>query len=230
MRRTHRSVRGGGFTLIETLVVVLIISILAVISMPALTQAFLRSKLRTTARQTAALMMLSKMEAVRRNANTEVCYDAGTNMLYAFVDQAPLAAGTCPVPITAPDLQIGIQEIPQNIALQGPGDGAPNGPAAIQGFDEAPCAAANRQPGVVFRPDGSTPCAGALRFMIVNQSLGEEDNSFLEVRVSPTATGRVHIQKYFRPGQSLGPCSTDFPQVGGCWWEFNEAGNKWIWP
>lgn len=229
MRRIHGSVRQRGFTLIETLVVVVIISILAVISMPALTQAFLRSKLRTTVRQTAALMMISKMEAVRRNAATEVCYDAVTNSLYAFVDQPPLALATCPVPITAPDLQIGFQAMPTNLALQGPGDGVPNGAAAIQGFDEAPCAAADRHLGVVFRPDGSTPCAGALRFTIVNQSVGEEDNSFLEVRVSPTATGRVQIQKFF-PGQAPANCSSDDPKVGGCWWEFNEANNKWVWP
>ena len=232
MQRIHRSVRERGFTLIEALVVVVIISIIGVISVPAMIQAYSRAKLRATARETAALMQLAKIEAVRRNSRTEVCYDAVTQNIFALVDQVPDPPGgpaPCPVPVTAPDLTIGVQSIPQGVVLRGPLDGVPFGPSAIQGFDEAPCLAANQKPGVVFLPDGSTPCAGALRFMLTNNTPEESDNSFIEVRVAPTATGRIHIQKFFA-GQPVGTCSLDDPRVGGCWWEFNELGNQWTWP
>lgn len=200
MRPARRPIqkRPNGFTLVESLIVIAIIGILVLISAPAFLRMMNRFKLTGTTREVASLMQASRMEAIKLNAPAQVNYDVASNTFVAFVDFDRDSA------FSAGDRMLAARVIvPTKVEFWGPGDGAPNGANAIDGWDDPPA-----RMGPVFNADGSVDRVGAYRFKDTN-------DNFLEVRVETPATGRMVLKKYF-------PDDSSFFLNG-------ESGHKWVW-
>ena len=190
--------RQTGFTLIEMLVVLGVIGILILISVPTFLRMMNRYRLTGTTREVASLMQAARLEAIKLNTPAQVNYDATTNTFMAFVDMDRDNALSGADRILAATVII-----PATVSFQGPGDAAPNGANAIDGWDDAPA-----QLGPIFRPDGSVDRVGAFR-------LKDRDNNFIEVRVETPATGRLALRKQDR--------------ADGIFYLNGEAGHKWEW-
>ena len=200
MRADRRSTRKrqAGFTLLETLVVVAVIGILVLISAPAFLKMMNRFKLTATARELTSFLQAARMEAIKLNAPAQVSYDTVTNSFVGFVDLDRDDV------LSAADRVLGAKvPIPVKVAFQGPGDGAPNGVNAIDGWDDAPA-----RSGPTFRPDGSVDRVGAFR-------LRDSNDNYLEVRVETPATGRMALRKRDRGN--------------GIFYLNGEDGHKWEW-
>lgn len=191
--------RQNGFTLIETLIVVAVIGILVLISAPAFLGMLNRFKLTGASREVASLMQAARMEAIKMNAPAQVNYDSTSNTFIAFVD-----LNRDNVLASPPDrLLAAYVPVPKRIFFQGPGDGAPNGANAIDGWDDAPA-----RLGPIFNPDGSADRVGAFR-------LRDSGANYLEVRVETPATGRIVLRKRDKDD--------------GVFYLNGESGHKWIW-
>lgn len=197
--RRPYSHRAAGFTLLETLIVVAVVGILILISAPAFLGMLNRYKLTGTTRQVSALMQAARMEAIKMNAPAQVNYDATENKFFAFVDLDRDNALAAP-----PDrILVASAVVPLKVYFQGPGDGAPNGANAIDGWDDAPV-----RSGPIFNPDGSADRVGAYRFKYIGEN-------YLEVRVETPATGRIVLRKRDRDD--------------GVFYLNGESGHKWVW-
>ena len=73
----HRRVLG--FTLIELIITLIITVILIVIAVPSFRTITLSNKLTTTASDIVGAINLARMEAVKRNSNTQLCSDSTSN-------------------------------------------------------------------------------------------------------------------------------------------------------
>jgi len=181
--------RQSGFTLLEVLVVVAVVGILLMITAPAFLNMINRYKLTGTAREVAALMQAARLESIKMSSTAQVSFDSVTNSFTATLETGRALPGTVPMPV--------------KVEFRGPGDGAPNGANAIDGWDDAPA-----QDGPIFRPDGSVDRVGAFRFK-------DSNDNYLEVRVETPATGRIVLRKY-DPGE-------DAFLLNG------EGGHRWVW-
>lgn len=168
-----------GFTLIEALVTVAVIGILLLITIPAMLGMLNRMQLTGISREAATLMQVARLEAIKMSAPVEVRYDAAQKRLYAFVDfdRDGIENGA--------DRRLSAEaRLPRRVEFRGPGDAAPNGANAIDGWDDPPA-----KPGPTFLPDGSVDRVGAFRF---TDSAGQ----VIEVRVETPATGRIALKKW----------------------------------
>lgn len=175
-RRFGRS--QNGFTLAEMMVVFAIVSILALMITPSIVETIRRSQLTGAAQQSAGVMRLARLTAIRRSRpaivqvvpttvegwgevrafldlDAEGDFDAGEPVLSSF----PLGRG---VRFVNPDGDIGVD--------------------SVDGFTGVGKLA-------TFQADGSVESVGALR-------LADQRGNFLEVRVEPAATARVEIRKW----------------------------------
>jgi prepilin-type N-terminal cleavage/methylation domain-containing protein len=179
-RRDPRLRRQSGFTLAEAIIVVAIVGILILIGLPSFLGTLTRTRLTGSSRQVATLFQVARLEAIKVNAPVKIVHDAGLRRFYAFVDQDRDGiedAGERRLPASV-DLSLKVQ-------FRGPGDSAPNGANAIDGWDDAPIVN-----GPSFRFDGSVDRVGAFRLSDVNGL------NIIEVRVETPATGRVVLKKY----------------------------------
>jgi type IV fimbrial biogenesis protein FimT len=71
--------RGRGFTLIELMITMAVALVLIMIAVPSFKNIILSSKLTTTANEVVGSINLARMEAIKRNANTQLCSDLATN-------------------------------------------------------------------------------------------------------------------------------------------------------
>jgi prepilin-type N-terminal cleavage/methylation domain-containing protein len=172
--------RQGGFTLVEAIIVVAVLGILVMIGLPSFLGTLNRTRLTGNARQLASLFQVARLEAIKFNTPVKVVYDSALRRFYAFVDQdrdGVEDAGERRLSSTL--------DLPLQISLRGPGDGAPNGPEAIDGWDDVP--AVN---GPSFQFDGSADRIGAFRLSDLSGL------NILEIRVETQATGRVVQKKW----------------------------------
>jgi len=78
--------RKGGFTLIELLIIIIVIGVMAAIAIPGFSRWGPDMRLKGAVRDLKSAMELSKLKAIRQNANVALTFDTGTNSYTVFVD------------------------------------------------------------------------------------------------------------------------------------------------
>jgi len=160
--------KARGFTLIQLLVALGIISIISAVGMPALWSILNKVKLKQAARETVAAMRGARYRAINevRQFGVIARYD---NRIQVF-------AGTDPTDATA---------ITQEIALPGG--------IAVRGIEAF---ATNDDGGfVIFNPDGSADNAGAVTLGL-DFPAPRPNEVFIEVRLDPATTARIRLRTF----------------------------------
>ncbi len=206
--RTRPSSSQSGFTLVELLVTIAMLSILALLSYPSLQRMILRSKLQGTTTEVAIMMQRMRFEAIRRGAPAVVEYDPVDNLIRAYIDLNDAGGNPASDLIYNPQLSggpanptddlLGRISLATGIELRAPPPQLP-----IDALTTAP------GPGnvAVFDPDGSARDLGAFRFADIR-------DNYLEVRIEPAATARVQQRKWEDFGGGFdwyGPGDTNHP-------------------
>jgi prepilin-type N-terminal cleavage/methylation domain-containing protein len=198
----------AGFTMVEMLIVLAIIGIVVLLGLPALLAMLQRSKLTNSARETAVLMRLARIEAVKKSRQAGVTAIYADRTIIAFMDNDTNGA------FGPGDEELSRTRVVNGVELRGPGD-------ALEGDANAAVGGANfvdtaTHATMLFTPTGAAVDIGALRF----RGAGAH---FLEARVDPRATGRVSVQKYVGDpnNASAGADATN-------WFEPGENG-PWSW-
>lgn len=75
---TGRSRHAGGFTLVELMITVVIAVVLIMIAVPSFKSIILSNKLTTTANDLVLAINSARMEAVKRNAKTQLCSNSAS--------------------------------------------------------------------------------------------------------------------------------------------------------
>jgi prepilin-type N-terminal cleavage/methylation domain-containing protein len=197
--------RTQGFTLIELAITLAIFSILVLIGMPALLKILDRQSLISAAHQSADVLRLARFTAIKQGTSDTIArvkVDYANNALIAVLVPA---ANTCVTPIAPTDTVIARVGFPRGIALWGPNDAGAGLDNASSGFDED----AVKQGCADFLSTGAVAKIGSFR-------LRGKQGDFLEVRVDPSATGRVTVRKWFGGGD---------PDAN--WWLNGEDNHNW---
>lgn len=200
-----------GFSLVELLVTLVLSTVLLLVGFPAFRNMMERARVEGTVREASMMLSQARMEAIKRNRRALVqVRDEGepTETLVAYVD-----IGTTDFQLDADDLVLGRHRLPVRVDWRSP-DGTEGTLADTFGVVPNTAIAAN---GPVFEPDGSVMAVGALR-------IADEQDNFLEVLVSPAATGKIAIRKYYENTDASPP---DAPPTG--WYEAGQGGQPWIW-
>lgn len=182
----RRASGAKGFTLLELMVVITILIIGVTVGFPTLSKMIHRERLLAFVRGASLELARARQEAIRRHTPVVVEPRLAEHRLHVFVntdldDDAEFdpAAG---------DESIDSWALPTEspVYFHGPADKNPDGPDAIDGLTARPSGGENV---FVFDPDGSIRDVGAVR---VADTIG----NFIEVRVSPQATGRIVLRKW----------------------------------
>lgn len=195
--------RGRGFTLIEMMVVVAIMALVVLIGFPAFLEMLERMKLQNAARESASMLRLTRMEAVKKSLRAGVTMSYADRQLISFAD-ANLNGAFDP----ASDRVLQRMTLPTGVEMWGPTDADSGGANANFGFPEN----GSQEGTAIFDSLGAANAAGAFRFK-------GADLNFLEVRVDPPATGRVTVQKWVGGN----------PNNEANWLEQGEGGESWEW-
>jgi prepilin-type N-terminal cleavage/methylation domain-containing protein len=207
MKRGRKGRAARGFTLIETLVVLVFLAILLSFAIPSLFTAMRQGKLRGAADETATLMRLARLEAIKQSCQVIV---------------RPLVAGA-----SSPDRMEGVVDcngdgvqdddrkslgtiaLPARAHLLAPPNLA--GKDSVAGLSADP--AGGEVNVAVFQGDGSVQDPGSFRF-------GDDFGNFLEVRVWPKATARIEVRKCLL-------CTTADDDLD--WYANGDGGRAWTW-
>ncbi len=200
--------RERGFTLVEMLVVVAILSIAVLLAAPFMSKQIQRSKLIGVAQQASGLMRMARMDAIKTSLCSMVVVNPSRGYVEAFSDRD----GNCRP--TDPDVLIGEMALPASVSFASP---CAEGAASIRGMTAWAGGGSNI---AVFRGDGSALDPGAFRFRAVE--LGGAAPNYLEVFLSPAATARIQVRKWRGPA-SGGDCGED------TLWHTNGEGGSWKW-
>lgn len=182
MTNPERTARERGFTLIEMLVVLAILSIAALLSIPYLSAQIQRSKLLGVASQVSGLMRLARLDAIKNSRTAMVAIDFSNRKVYAYSDRNTN---------DRPDAgeEIGEVILPKSVTFAAPGGAT--GAASIEGF-AMPTGYSDKF--AWFKSDGAALDTGA--FCFKSEALGTGAPNYLKVQVAPAATARVAMLKY----------------------------------
>jgi prepilin-type N-terminal cleavage/methylation domain-containing protein len=194
----------GGFTLIEMLVVLCIVIILMLFAVPALQTYVRQGKLRGIASETAILMRLARLEAIKRSCQSVVRIVEGDS---ARVEGFPDCDGDCVLDADKPSL--GRLPLPYGVHFLAP----PNRTGKDSIGDLTSVAACGAAKVAVFQPDGSIETPGGFRF-------GDDLGNFLEVWVAPKATARIEVHK-------CRLCTN--ADLREDWYAVGDGGEAWTW-
>jgi len=143
----HRHARG--FTMIETLVVLVLAGILAAISAPFIERTVRHERLRSSVREVYSIVLAARMQAVKRNAQVIVKFDLPNRTVYSWADNLPYNYTR-----DAGELMLSMYRVPEWIYFRQ----APNG----AGVDSASAVAFDTYNGnsgltdmIIFRGDGT---------------------------------------------------------------------------
>lgn len=215
--RERRPSRPAGFTLVEMLISLAVMMVIAAIGYPPLHNLIVRSKLEGAARETAMLMQLARLEAIKRSVPIVVRIDQASRRLITFADVNGAALTDPPDrlfnPVAGQPQHATDYELrpplspPGRIEFQAPLAGNVVEGFTVVGGDKV----------AIFQTDGSVLADGAIRF-------ADGRGNFLEVAVTPKATARVELRKW----DGAGGVNPKYP-VGGAFRAAGEGGKPWIW-
>jgi prepilin-type N-terminal cleavage/methylation domain-containing protein len=205
MRRVSKRYQRG-FTMLEALIVLAILSVIATMGYASLIPVLKRQKLIGAAREGANAMRQARAEAVKRGLPAGVAQDFAGRRLVVFRDVDNDGAYTAADPIIAH------YPLTAGVLMLGPGDTTASPVNASWGFGEI---SGSSSPGtVVFNSVGATAATGAFRY-------SDAEGNYLEARVDPAASGKVSLRKYTPGGSDVNDIAN--------WKEQGAGGVKWQW-
>ena len=181
MKTLHRArCRAAGFTMIEMLLVLLLMGILLVLVMPSFLNSIQHQKLLGISQQTAMLMRLARLQAIKTATNSVVQIDTTKGTVTAFTDSNGNLAFD-----SATEKLLGQINLSKGVSFM-----------AVDRFTSPPTPAV-----AVFRSDGSVLCPAADPQCTTTQSPGafrfqDVRGDQIEVRVMTATSGRIVLQKY----------------------------------
>lgn len=174
MDTARKSQSAAGFTLIEALIVMVILTLVLTLGIPSLRETIQRAKFLGFVDTTSTLMQKARFTSIKQNQDAVLLADTTTSEILAFVD-VPQGGAPPNRVLDAGETVLGRMNLPRGVTLAAPGS------EAVIDFTLAD--------GPVFRSDGSVLEAGAIRFR-------DDRGNFVELRVDPPATSRVEIRKW----------------------------------
>jgi type II secretory pathway pseudopilin PulG len=181
--KTNRSERG--FTLIETLIILAIVMVLAVLTMPEIFAIMNRARLEGTARQTATLMRAARLEAIKQSCYGVVMLEPANERVIAFVDND--LDGVYEPTNVPPERMIGRVDLPTRIRFQDE-DGNKD-LFSVDDLKNSDTLATLPNGQVMYQSNGSVLDKGALHF-------ADDRGNVLEVNIYPKSTGKVEVRKW----------------------------------
>lgn len=184
----------AGFTLIETLLVLVLLTLFLLLGIPALRETIQRARFVSFVETTSALMQRARFTAIKENQDAVVLADSTGSQIVAFVD-VPQGLNPPNRALDAGERVLGRLLLPNRIELAAPGT------EAVIDFSVTD--------GPIFRPDGSVEEQGGIRF-------SDDRGNFLELRVDPPATSRIEIRKW----EEVGGTGAWYPKGEGAKWKW----------
>lgn len=201
--------RASGFSLIEALVVIAVLSILVGLGIPELRRQVIKTRLQTFTNQVTGVIQKARSEAIRRQALVVVEFDPVTERIFAFADLHGDNLADPPNlefdPIAGQrryttDFEIATLQVEQSLDLA-----APSGELVIDGFTDN----GRTQQVLVILPTGSVADVGAVRIA------DEGRKNYLELRIEPAATARTQLRKW--------------DETDSAWKARRQDGEAWEW-
>ena len=182
MQRLRSAPPAGGFTLIETMVVMLFMAIVMTLGMPALQQMIHRARLEGIARETSVMCHSTRLEAIKGGIPTVIRFDITDRTIVSWVD----ANGDNVQDVGERELMR--RQLPAQADFLAPG-----GMDAIGGLPTDGDGA-----WLTFNIDGSIQLTstGDCDTGLACVRLADSRPNYLELSIGPAATASVKIRKW----------------------------------
>jgi prepilin-type N-terminal cleavage/methylation domain-containing protein len=212
----------SGFSLLELLIVMALVGVVLLIGIPNLLQVVRQSRTIGFMNEVQNQLGRARQEAIRRGVPVVVQQDTDRQRIFSFANvdgDADLEFNEDnTVPYRTADYEVGSLFLPsagssQFLYFHGPGDADPEGPDMADGLSTD----GDGDLVAVFESDGSIRSVGGFRF-------GDNaKRNFFEIRISPAATARVEVRKWYVDPPFGSGTSGFFPRG------FDETTNKNLW-